>query len=118
MWTTNYFHYVSSMQTATYQTNERRKKPQIYSIWKNHCWKTILERLQLRYRDVCKRDMKELNINMNKWEELATDHSKCRSYLQVTYKVTASENKHRLQKVKLKTANLVVASTVTNSLDL
>ena len=33
-------------------------------------------RPQLRYRDVCKRDMNELSIEKNKLEELATDRSK------------------------------------------
>ena len=47
--------------------------------------KRNLGRPQLRYRDVCKRDMKELSIDKNKWEELATDRSKWRSYLQDTY---------------------------------
>ena len=55
-----------------------------------------------------------------KMEELATDRFKWRSYLQATLKVgkesiiTVLENK--LRKEKLNTANLVVASTVTNSL--
>ena len=31
---------------------------------------------QLRYRDVYKWDMKELNIDLNKLDELATDRSK------------------------------------------
>ena len=46
---------------------------------------------QLRYRDVWKRDMKELSIDENKWEELATDRSKWRSYLQAKLKL---ENKY------------------------
>ena len=78
---------------------------------------------QLRYRDVCKRDMKELGIDKNEWEELATDPSKWRSYLQTTLKVgeeniiTALENKRRLRKDKIKTSNLVIANTVTNGPD-
>ena len=44
-------------------------------------------RSQLRYRDVCKRDMKELSIDINEREELVTDRSKLRSYLQATLKV-------------------------------
>ena len=38
--------------------------------------KRNLVRPQLRYRDVCKRDMKELKTELNKWEELAMDRSK------------------------------------------
>ena len=65
--------------------------------------KCNLERSQLRYRDLCKRDMKELSID-KKWEELATYRSKWKSYLQATLKVgeksiiTALENKRRLKK--------------------
>ena len=51
------------------------------------------------YRDVCKRD-KELSIDKNKWEELATDRFKWRSYLQATLK--ALEIKRRLRKEKNK----------------
>ena len=64
--------------------------------------------------------MKELSIDENKWEELATESSKRNSYLQATLKVskkyiiTALENKRRLKKEKLETANLVVDNTVTN----
>ena len=48
--------------------------------------------------------MKELSIDKNEWEELATDRSKWRSYLQAILKVeeeniiTALENKRRLKK--------------------
>ena len=37
--------------------------------------------LQLRYKDACKRDMKALNININSWEDLTTDHTSWRSML-------------------------------------
>ena len=37
--------------------------------------KRNLGRPQLRYLDVCRRDMKELSIDKNKWEELVTDRS-------------------------------------------
>ena len=36
---------------------------------------------QLRYKDVCKRDMKALNININSWEDLAANHTSWRSML-------------------------------------
>ena len=49
--------------------------------------KRSLGRLQLRYHDVCKRDMEELIIELNRWKELATDRSKWRSYLKTTLKV-------------------------------
>ena len=68
-------------------------------------------RSQLRYQDVCKRDMKELKIDLNKWEELATNSSKWRSYLQAALKVgekitiTVLENQCRLRKkIKLPTS--------------
>ena len=36
---------------------------------------------QLRYKGACKRDMKALNININSWEDLTTDHTSWRSTL-------------------------------------
>ena len=36
---------------------------------------------QLRYKDVCKRDMKALDINTDSWEDLAADHMMWRSTL-------------------------------------
>ena len=36
---------------------------------------------QLRYKDMCKRDMKALNININSWEDLTADHTSWRSML-------------------------------------
>ena len=76
------------------------ESPKIFSRRAN-CWKT---QSWLRYGDAYKRDMKELSIDKNKWEELATDRSKCRSYLQETlkleekYTITTLEKKHRLKK--------------------
>ena len=72
--------------------------------------KCNLGRPQLRYRDVCKRDMKDLNIDLKNGKNwpLATDHSKRRRYLKVTLKVgkkhtiTALENKLKLKKNKIK----------------
>ena len=55
--------------------------------------------------------------------ELATDRTKWKSYLQAILKVgeeniiTVLENKRRLKKEKLITANLVVVNNVTNGLD-
>ena len=45
-----------------------------------------LGRPRLRYRDMCKRDMKKLSINKNEWDELGTDRSKWSCYLQATLK--------------------------------
>ena len=67
--------------------------------------------------------MKELSIEKNGWEELTTDRSMWRSYLHATLKageeniIAALENKRRLRKEKLNTANLIVANAVTNGLD-
>ena len=36
-------------------------------------------RLTLRFKDVCKRDLKNLNVGTDKWEELANDRDKWRS---------------------------------------
>ena len=35
----------------------------------------------LRFKDVCKRDLKSLNVGTDKWEELANDCDKWRSSL-------------------------------------
>ena len=68
-------------------TNEKPKNPQIYFVRTTIAGKRNLGNPQLRYRDVCKRDMNELNIDLNKWEELAMDRSWRRSYLQTALKV-------------------------------
>ena len=76
---------------------------------------TTEKRIQLRYRDVCGRDMEEPSVDENEWEELAIYRSSWRSYLQATLNVaekiimTALENKSRLKKETLKTAILVVS---------
>ena len=36
---------------------------------------------QLRFKDACKRDMKALDINMETWEDLASNRSDCRRIL-------------------------------------
>uniref|UniRef100_A0A0L8HNB8 Uncharacterized protein n=1 Tax=Octopus bimaculoides TaxID=37653 RepID=A0A0L8HNB8_OCTBM len=38
-------------------------------------------RPELRYRDVCRRDMKALGINTNSWEDLAADRTSWRGTL-------------------------------------
>ena len=43
--------------------------------------KRSIGRPQLRYKDVCKRDIKALDINTKNWEEVAADRSKWRSVL-------------------------------------
>ena len=35
----------------------------------------------LRFKDMCKRDLKSLNVGTDKWEELANDRDKWRSSL-------------------------------------
>ena len=63
-----------------------------------------LGRPQLRYRDTCKRDMKELGMDINNWEELATDRSKWRSNLHAALKLgeqritTASDDRRSVAK--------------------
>ena len=69
------------------------------------------------------RAIKELSIDKNKWEELAIERFKWRTYLQATLDfgekniITALENKHRVKKDTLKPPNFAVANTVTNGLD-
>ena len=46
---------------------------------------------QLRYKDVCKRDMKALDININSWEDLAADCTSWRSTLQTKQLQTGEE---------------------------
>ena len=77
MWTINYVHDASSTQTAL---NFRRinygRIPEDILYGELTAGKRNLGRPQLRYRDVYKRDMKELSVDNNKWEELAIDRSK------------------------------------------
>ena len=85
--------------------------------------KRNLGRPQLRYRDVCKRDMKEVSININEWEELATDRSKWRGYLRTALKVGEEkivrglETRRKIRKERLNTANHVVVNTASRGLD-
>ena len=44
--------------------------PKRHSLWRIGIWE---ENQQLRYKDVCKRDMKALDINPESWEDLAAD---------------------------------------------
>ena len=43
--------------------------------------KRTIGRRQPRFKDVCKRDMKALEINTENWEDAAADHSRWRSAL-------------------------------------
>ena len=45
------------------------------------CGRRSKGRLQMRYKDVCKRDMKALDINTESWEDLAADRMMWRSTL-------------------------------------
>ena len=45
------------------------------------CGRRTKSRPQLRYKDVCKRDMKPLDINTESWEDLAADRMMWRSTL-------------------------------------
>lgn len=45
--------------------------------------KRSVGRPQLRYKDVCKRDMKALNINSENWEDVAAESNRWRSVLQI-----------------------------------
>ena len=92
------------VNTGTWQTNERWKNPQDILYGELTARKRNPGRFQFFYRDVCKRDIEELSIGENNWEELATDGSKWKRYLQVTLKVekiTSLENKCRPQESKI-----------------
>ena len=54
------------------KANEIWNNPQRYSLRRAYCRKRNLGRPQLRYRNVCKRDMRELSIDKNKCEKPAT----------------------------------------------
>ena len=74
----------SLLPTISCSTNERRKSVLYGELTAgNH----NIGRPQLLDRDVCKWDMNELNIYLNKREEFAMDCSKWRNYLQVTLNV-------------------------------
>ena len=70
--------------------------------WELIAGKRNFEHPQLLYRDACKRDMKELNSDLNKWEELATDLSKWSSYTQITVKFFKKKINDLENKCKLK----------------
>ena len=62
----------------------------------------LLAAPQPRFKDVCKRDMKALEINTESWEDAAADHSRWRSALRKQMKsgeekilTTASEKRAR-----------------------
>ena len=44
--------------------------------------KRSVDRPQLRYKDVCKRDLKALDIDTNSWEDTSADRSRWRTTLQ------------------------------------
>ena len=53
---------------------------------------------QLRYKDVCKRDMKVLEINAKSWEDIAADRSRWRSVLQRQLKTGEEKIKNLAEK--------------------
>ena len=57
--------------------NERIPKSMLYSELVDG--KRKRGRPKLRFNDVCKRDLKSLNVGNDKWEEVANDRDKWRS---------------------------------------
>ena len=57
--------------------DERIPKSMLYSKLVDGTLKRSLP--TLRFKDVCKRDLKNLNIGTDKWEELTNERKKCRS---------------------------------------
>ena len=75
MWTTNYVHDASSTLTAlagTCQTNEKR----FLKIFRTESSLLVILGVPNYMSGCVKRDMKGLNFDLNKWEELATERSK------------------------------------------
>ena len=87
-------------------TNEDGRVPKVIFTESSLLLSVTLGGPQLRYRDVCKRDMKELNIYLKNWEELAMNHSRWRSNLQTALKlkkeyiITTSDNTTQAPKSK------------------
>ena len=61
----------------TCSKNENRKNLQKYLVWIAHSWYAQSRAPQFCYQDVFRRNM---IIDLNKWEELAMDDSKWKSY--------------------------------------
>ena len=117
MWTNNYVHVASSTQTAlagSCQNDGRIPKDLLYG--ELSAGKRNIGRSQLRYRDVCKRDMKEQIIDKNKREELAIDRSKWRTYFQATL-IWSKKYNHCLRKQIQDQQKLNTVNIVTNGLD-
>ena len=57
-----------------------------------------LGRPQLRYKDVCKRDMKAVCININSWEDLTADRTSWRSTLQNSCRLVRKSCQRRQQR--------------------
>ncbi|KAK7095695.1 hypothetical protein V1264_005069 [Littorina saxatilis] len=72
-------------------------------------------RPQLRYRDVCKRDMKALDMDINGWEDLAQDRARWRQELKRS--LAKGEEKLKLaseaQRLKTKEKNSKVTTSDT-----
>jgi hypothetical protein len=62
-------------------------------------------RPHLRYKDVCKRDIKALDIDINEWEELAGDRSRWRQALTVGLEVGEEKQKQAAEENRQKRKN-------------
>ena len=73
--------------------------------------KRSVGRPQLRYKDVCKRDLKALDINIQCWEDMAADRNSWRSTLQRQLKAgeeqiqTLAEEKRAKRKARTSEAD-------------
>ena len=62
---------------------------------RKHGWPT------LRYKDVCKRDLKNLNVGTDKWEELANDRDKWLSSVYKSLKESVQKSVRHLYKRRI-----------------
>ena len=61
------------------------------------CGRRKRGRPTLRFKDVCKRDLKSLNVGTDKWEELVNDLEKWRSS---GYRSLKEKEKHFFKRLK------------------
>ena len=94
--------HVHAAETETYvlarprRAHGRRTDPKDLLYGELVQGKRPTDRPQLRFKDVCKRDLKALNIDQNNWEATALKRSAWRQYR----KVSPSSKRHSLSSTK------------------
>ena len=78
----NYALYIQSAQATLARScfeDENWANTKISAVYWVGRWQTQPRSSKLRFKDVCKRDLKSLNVRTDEWELLANDRAKWRS---------------------------------------